>query len=258
MEVIRFGSPSDKPPLLLIHGSYCGAWVWTRFLLPAFSQAGWSGAAISLRGHGGSEGIERINTFGLADYLEDIDAGTKIFDRDPILVGHSLGGYLAQKYALENPVAGLILLASPSLLGLQCSMQHILMYRPMLAMQLGVLTTFGASRVDLRVIADALFSDEESAKNLESLLPLFQRESVRALVEAIRPDFRSPKTIVPTFALGGYEDAFVPAYEFRYEAHVWKGQSKILHGVPHALMLDSSWRVVMRDLLAWLTRNYAP
>jgi pimeloyl-ACP methyl ester carboxylesterase len=252
MEVIPFGSSNTKPPLLFIHGSFCGAWIWTRYFLPAFAQAGWSGAAISLRGHGKSEGLENINSFGITDYLEDIEEGTRLFDTPPVLIGHSLGGYLAQKFALERPVKGLVLLASPSLLGLQGSMHHIVTQKPMLALQLSTLMMLGPAHADLRVIGEALFGDARNAQKMESSLPFLQRESSRILLEASWPDFRGPKALVPMLALGGDNDAFVPEFELRYEATFWNGKSKILPGVPHGVMLDACWPEVAREIMGWL------
>ncbi len=259
MEIIRFGNADGKkPPLLFIHGSYCGAWVWTRFFLPAFAEAGWSGAAISLRGHGKSEGLESIDAFGIADFLEDIDAGAKLFERPPVLIGHSLGGYLAQKYALDKPVSGLVLLSSPSLLGLQGSWQYIATHRPMLAMQLGALMSLGPSHADLHIIADALFCNIEKAKKMGAVFEHPQRESSRVFLEASWPDFRTPLAYPPTLALGGDADPLVPEFEFRYEAHFWKGQSKILRGVSHGVMLDGCWTEVAGEVMGWLAGVFSP
>ncbi len=257
MEVISFGSPSAKPPLLFVHGSYCGAWIWERFFLPAFAEGGWHGAAISLRGHGDSGGREKIDSFGITDYLEDIETGTHLFDAPPIIIGHSLGGYLAQKFALERSVRGLVLLSSPSLLGLHGSMQHIAARSPMLALQLGLLMTLGPAHADLRLIGEALFCNPKDAEKFEGFLPLLQKESSRVIMEAAWPDFRMPKNFPPTLALGGDEDAFIPEFEYRYEAQFWKGNSKVLHGVAHGVMLDSCWPEVMREILGWLTCNFS-
>jgi pimeloyl-ACP methyl ester carboxylesterase len=256
MEVISFGSPNGKPPLLFIHGSYCGAAVWNKFFLPVFCHAGWHGAAISLRGHGQSEGIEKIDSFGIADYLEDIEAGTKLFKTAPVLIGHSLGGYLAQKFALDHPVNGLVLLSSPSLLGLQGSMHHVATRSPVLALQLSLLMTMGPAHADMRVIKNAFFSDKKGAEKTDEPFQPLQRESSRVLLEASWPDFRIPKTRVPTLALGGDEDAFVPEFECRYEAQFWKGQSKVLRGVPHGVMVDASWPEVVREIMGWLIGTF--
>ncbi|MDD3030038.1 MAG: alpha/beta hydrolase [Alphaproteobacteria bacterium] len=258
MEVISFGSRNDKPPLLFVHGSYCGAWIWAPYFLPAFEQAGWWGAAISLRGHGKSEGLERLDSFGVDAYLEDIAQGVGLFDRLPVLIGHSLGGYLIQKFALDYPVRGLVLLSSPSLLGLQGSGRHIATHSPALALQLASLMAWGPSCADTKAIASALFQDRDMAKRMIPLLPPLQRESSRVAFEASWPDFRKPKFPVPTLALGGDADAFVPEFECRYEGQFWEGESKILRNVPHGLMLDSCWPDVLREIFGWLSAQFKP
>ncbi|MFS2021168.1 alpha/beta hydrolase, partial [Massilia sp. CT11-108] len=62
----------DSPRLLLVHGICVGAWVWEEHVLPWFADAGFEVHALSLRGHGGSGGRERLNDWRLADYTEDL------------------------------------------------------------------------------------------------------------------------------------------------------------------------------------------
>ena len=126
----------------------------------------------------------------------------------------------------------------------------------MLALHLGALIAFGTTHADMRVIGKALFSDKEEAEKMAAMLPLLQRESSRALQEASWPDFRKPKTQVPTLALTGDNDAFVPEFDARYEAHFWNGKSKILRGVSHASMLDSRWTDVAREIMGWLMGSF--
>ncbi|MDD4616684.1 MAG: alpha/beta fold hydrolase [Alphaproteobacteria bacterium] len=256
MEVINFGKPNDRPPLLFVHGSYCGAWIWTRYFIPAFEKAGWYGAAISLRGHGQSGGEDLINTYGIDDYVEDIRQGARLFQTDPVLIGHSLGGYLVQKYALDNHVSGQVLLAAPSLMGLANTSRFIAAHRPMLALQLGILIAMGPKRVNQRIIYDALFSSHEEAEKAAPNFPPLQRESSRVFLEMNFPDFRVPKNPVPTLALMGDKDAFVPEFEARYEAQFWGGKSKIIPNVPHGQMMADTWPDVAKEVLGWLCGQY--
>ena len=71
--------------------------------------------AIDLRGHGKSAG-PRDNDYAVESFVKDLEAvvdklGLKRF----VLVGHSLGGAVATKYAGRNPsrVAGLVLVGAP-------------------------------------------------------------------------------------------------------------------------------------------------
>ena len=259
IEVIRFGKKTakGKPPLLFIHGSYCGAWIWERHFLPAFAKAGYRGAAISLRGHGASEGIDQISAFGIADYLADVQAGVQLFDQTPVLIGHSLGGYVVQKYALENNVAGLVLMCSPSLLGLSGSAQHILSNRPELAMELSKLCSTGSLQLNASVIRDALFSDPEVARKMEATMPMLQKESMRFSFEASWPEWRRPQSKVPTLVLGAENDAFIPSSDLRHEAMLWDGELKIIPEAPHGLMIDPCWPEAFDEVKSWLKKTYA-
>lgn len=258
MEVIRFGESGYKPPLLFVHGSYCGAWIWERYFLPYFAKEGYSGAAISLRGHGKSQGIQSLDHFGIADFVEDIIEGTRLFDRAPILIGHSLGGYLCQRFALLRDVPGMVLLSAPSLKGFGASSQHILMNTPQLAIQLGLMMAFGPEYVDQEVLGRALFLGHISQEQREQMAALFQRESKRVMTEAYWPCWELPRKVPPTLVLGGDQDAFVPVSDFKQEAEIWQAELKILPGVPHAVMLDSCWSLVAGEIKKWLDQTVKP
>ncbi len=74
------------------------------------SGAGFRGVAVSRRGR---HGLGPADAKGLrvADYVEDTIAAIEALEEAPILVGHSLGGLVAQKVAEAGRCAGLVLLA---------------------------------------------------------------------------------------------------------------------------------------------------
>ena len=56
-------TPTGEPrptPLLFVHGADCATWVWVRHFLPFFADRGYEAHALSLRGHGASEGHELL------------------------------------------------------------------------------------------------------------------------------------------------------------------------------------------------------
>ncbi len=59
-------------PLLFIHGALHGAWCWDRHFLDYFAQHGFAAHAVNLRGHGNSEGREKLRWTRIADYVEDV------------------------------------------------------------------------------------------------------------------------------------------------------------------------------------------
>ena len=91
-------------PAILVHGLAASLHDWD-MLLPELAAHGYAGYALDLLGHGESAKPSR-----LGDYTSDsvfVHLGEWIdalrLDEPAILVGHSLGGYLSLRYALEYP-----------------------------------------------------------------------------------------------------------------------------------------------------------
>lgn len=108
--------PQDEKypaPLLFVHGSSGGSWVWENFLR-YFSSRGWACYALNLRGHHLSEKVEDWAEVGVEAYLKDIDRVVRWIGKDLIFIGHSMGGVLVQKYAeSRNPIKLLLLHTGP-------------------------------------------------------------------------------------------------------------------------------------------------
>ena len=96
---------------VLLHGAWCWNWYFKPFFLPYFAANGFDVIAFSLRGHGGSEGRERLNGFSIDDYVEDLRGVVATVER-PVVVGHSMGGFVLQTYLTQASLRGAVLLAS--------------------------------------------------------------------------------------------------------------------------------------------------
>ena len=103
---------SKSTPLLFVHGMWHGAWCWEENFLPYFAQKGFISYALSLRGHGKSEGRKGLRWTSLNDYVSDVSEAIKEINRTPILIGHSMGGMVIPKYLEANPKEGAVLMAS--------------------------------------------------------------------------------------------------------------------------------------------------
>jgi pimeloyl-ACP methyl ester carboxylesterase len=102
----------EGTPVILVHGLAASLHDWDD-LVPALAKEDYAVHALDLLGHGDS-----MKPPHLGDYSGDTVYGhmkgwldTLSLDQPQILIGHSLGGYLSMRYALENPhqVSGLIL-----------------------------------------------------------------------------------------------------------------------------------------------------
>lgn len=101
LEVLEAGEGGR--PLLLTHG-FTGAKEDFGDWVDAFADEGWWVVAPDLRGHGGSEQPEREDLYSLALFAQDLlgladQLGWTRFS----LLGHSMGGMIAQEVALRAP-----------------------------------------------------------------------------------------------------------------------------------------------------------
>jgi pimeloyl-ACP methyl ester carboxylesterase len=95
---------------MMIHGAFCGPWVFDQFRAP-FEAAGHSVHAPALRFHDSARVRAGLATTSLLDYAQDLERFISRLDEPPVLVGHSLGGLLAQMLAARGLARALVLLA---------------------------------------------------------------------------------------------------------------------------------------------------
>ena len=249
------GVVAGKPSILFVHGSYCGAWVWAERFMPFFAQRGFSTHAVSLRGHGDSEG--GFNSASLADYVADIHSAMDHIGGEVILIGHSLGGLLVQHcLADDDRILAAVLMASVPPSGLMSSALHLSMFSPEVCMQFSLLQSLGPTVLQGDVIRRAFFSDSTPAESVAHLLPRLQKESHRICVELFnpaRPRLPLGQQRPDVLVLGGDRDVLVPTSALMETSTYFGAELSILTGAPHGLMLDDCWwEATAERTLSWL------
>jgi pimeloyl-ACP methyl ester carboxylesterase len=203
---------AGRPPVLFVHGAYCGAWIWEHFL-GLFAARGYPAYALSLRGHGGSEGD--LATASFADYVDDVEIAARAIGAEPVLVGHSMGGLVIQHYlARGGKATAMVALASAPPSGLRSSALHMTMFAPDVLFQLSLLQSLGPKWAAPAVIGRALFSSKSTPESRDGLLQKIQRESPRASAELMAPPPLTPpeaKDRPPILVLGGDADVLPAA-----------------------------------------------
>lgn len=88
-------------PVILLHGGSAHA-RWWDFVVPHLG-ADRRALALDFRGHGDSEWAA-AGAYAISDYAADVRALIEAFDlQRPVLVGHSLGSFVALRYAVDHP-----------------------------------------------------------------------------------------------------------------------------------------------------------
>lgn len=112
---------SAKQHLILIHGTWCTGDSWGDFV-PALQALGLTVHTPTLRYHDlpMAEGAEKVASVSLRDYVDDLSQLLFSLDSPPIILGHSLGGLLAQLLAARHPDyhKGVVLLGPAPMAGI--------------------------------------------------------------------------------------------------------------------------------------------
>lgn len=240
-----------KTPLLFVHGMWHGAWCWDEFFLPFFAENGYHVTALSLRGHAGSEGKIRGST--IADYISDVEQAAKKLDAPPAVIGHSMGGFLAQKYLERNDAPAAVLLASAPHYGLFPTLLRLLGQRPLMALKataqwrmLPIVETPEAARW-------ALFSDDMPKKQLLKYYKKLNDESFRMFIDLLGLNLAHPKKVkTPLLILGAEKDNAIAPSQVHATARAYGVLAEIFPNMAHDMMLEKDWESVARRILAWL------
>lgn len=244
--------PSKRTPLLFVHGAFTGAWCWDEHFLPYFAEAGYAAHAVSLSGHGHSRGRDRLDHLSIADYVADVAEVAAELPAPPILIGHSMGGFVVQKYLEEHAAAGAVLMCSVPPQGLMSAAINVMFARPTLFQDLNSL--MGGGRVALETLREALFAQPVSADDLKRYYKNTQSESHRAIWDMSL--FAMPRTgsvkRTPLLVQGAEHDHLIPASLVQMTARTYGVKANIFPGMGHGLMLERDWEKPARQILDWL------
>ena len=251
--VVRRASPGAavKPPVLLIHGMFGGAWYWEPW--QAFLAArGYDSHAINLRGHHGSRPVTDIGKVPLRAYVADALEVARTL-RNPIVIGHSMGGLIAQKVAEAGVCRALVLLASApprwipvaSWLLLRKELKYLrelVTHRPLLP-----------DRGD----ADALMFNRTPLADRDAFYARLVPESGRAGLDLAVGvvGVSAVRVTAPTLVVGGRDDRFVVPRVARALAKKYNAPLRAYDSFAHHIMSEPGWERPASDIVAWLDEH---
>lgn len=241
-----------SPPLLFVHGAFAGAWVWAEHFLPWFAERGFNAHALSLRGHGESGGHERIDWHSVHDFVEDVAAVVADLAEAPVLIGHSMGGFVVQKYLERHAVPAAVLMCSVPPQGLVAAQFSLLFEKPGLMMEINRL--LGGGNVAPDALREALFAQEVDDEMVRRYYRMMQPESQRAIWDMSVFSLPNPGAMArpPLLVLGAEKDVLMPAFLVQSTARTYGVPDRIFRGMGHGLMLEKDWQHVAQTILDWL------
>ncbi|HET7584513.1 MAG TPA: alpha/beta fold hydrolase [Gemmatimonadaceae bacterium] len=253
-------STSDDalPPLLFIHGMNGGAWYWERYQR-FFAEHGWTSWALDLRGHHASRPVAQLGRVPLRAYVDDALAVARTLAREhavPAVVGHSMGGIIAQGVAACDTVRALVLIAAVPPRGIR-------LLTPELALRaLGHVgaflasTPFTPSRREAEALLLHTIPEPERAEVYARLVPESARAALTLATRSLRVDARDVRC--PVLVVSALEDRLVvPRVARRIAAHY---EAPLLEyaGHGHLIVAEPGWERPASDIERWLRSAVAP
>lgn len=255
LEVIDKGStsPTHPVPLLFVHGAWHAAWCWDEHFLNFFADNGYRALALSLRGHGNSPTQKPLRDLSIGDYVDDVAAVADTLPAPPVVIGHSMGGFIVQKYLESHDAPAGVLMASAPPRGYLGSGIRWLRRHPWHFTKLSI-TGRSLSYVNTpELTRERFFSAYTPEALVVACAARLQEESARSGVDGLVSLPRPKRVRTPLLVLGALEDgAAVTAAEVRATARAYGTEPVFFADMGHNMMLEPGWEAVAERIASWL------
>lgn len=244
----------DRPPVLLVHGAWHGAWCWEDHFLPFFAGEGFATYAVDLRGHGQSPAKKSMRFNRIRDYVDDVLSVVESFENPPVVIGHSMGGLVCQHLLQRTShLAAVGLLATVPIYGVWKATVDIATRRPLDFAKTNLMLSLWPLVQDPQK-AKHMFLDEDTGdtETLDFHAKLAD-ESWLGFIDMLLLDLpKKENRALPMLVVGGEKDTIFPPDAQRHTAKFYACDCHIVPDAPHDLMLSKHWQVAAGHFAGWL------
>ena len=247
--------------IMMIHGMWCNDWHWQNYK-KFFEDRGYRCITPNLRYHDidpKSAPLPELGITSILDYADDLEGEIKQLDSLPILMGHSMGGLLAQILGSRGLAQSLILLTPVSPRGIL-----VLNYSCWRSFW-SALTTWRVWRKPFRLtFNEAVYSMLQifPEQGQREIYEHFVYESGRAAAEIgfWLFDWRKAtyvdesKVTCPVLVVAGSEDGITPASVVKKVANKYKAVSAYREFPNHShwVIGEPGWQEIAQYVEDWL------
>jgi pimeloyl-ACP methyl ester carboxylesterase len=243
-------------PLFFIHGAGGTSRYWKNYLL-FFAEAGWESYAINLRGHHPSDREDALSQVTMEDYLADVEKViTDLNLQEFVLIGHSLGGLIAQKTASSfNSTKALITIASAPPLGVTLEMNNDLPYSESIMNTMWGLMNMKPVKPTFS-IAEKTVLNNIAPEERKKVFAMFVAESLVVGYQVAQGFEVEPAKIkCPKLIIGCLRDIVAPEPMQKSLARFLSADYISYEQFAHLPMLESGWEQSADDIGTWLLRH---
>lgn len=250
--------------IVMIHGMWGGGWCWENYK-SFFEDKGYHCITPTLRFHdvdSKDTPHSKLGTTSLLDYAEDLEKEINKLETPPVLMGHSMGGLLAQILGDRGLAKALVLLTPAAPYGITALKPSVI------RCFLSGLRQWGFWGKPMRpTLNEAACSMLQlmTAEEQKIIFDKFVYESGRAVCE-IGLWFLDPKgaarvneakVTCPVLVIGAAEDRITPASVVRKVANKYKTVSTYGEFTNHAhwVIEEPGWQEIAQRVADWLDKQ---
>ena len=194
-----------------------------------------------------------LRTCSIADYVSDVDSVADNLPTRPVVIGHSVGGFVVQKYLDSCAAPAAVLIASVPPQGSFGFALRKFRRHPWL-MTRAMITGMSLSTVNTPELArESFFSAHTPESEVVRYAAQLQEESARAIPDMMRnlpkPEHVNTRLVV----LGAECDGLLATKEVRATARAYRTEAEIFPDMGHDMMLEPGWQAVAERIDSWLT-----
>ncbi|WP_343572149.1 alpha/beta hydrolase [Mycobacterium sp.] len=255
LEVIEKGSVSEAhpAPLLFVHGVWHAAWCWDENFLSYFADKDYCAVALSFRGHGESLTDKPLWACSVADYVADVSSVADTLPSSPVVIGHSMGGLIVQKYLESHDApAGVLMTSVPP----QGNLGNALRWIRQRPSDFVKMTITGKALPYInppQLARERFFSTHTPEADVEKYAARLQEDSSRIGIDSLLLRLPRPKKVTaPVLVLGADEDGAHTRKEILATARAYGTQAEFFPDMGHNMMLEPGWAAVAERIDSWL------
>ena len=174
-------------------------------------------------------------------------------ERPPVLVGHSMGGMVVQKYLESHATPAAVLLASVPPGGVGPATLRVGFGHPLRFMKANLAMSMLPLLGTPQLAREYLFSPGMPEDKVKTYCSRLQDESYRAYLDMMGMDLPRPERVkVPILVMGATDDRLITPAEVEATARAYQTQAELLPGMAHDMMLEAGWQAAADRILTWL------
>lgn len=244
----------EEDIIIFVHGAWHGAWCWEKYFTSEFSNHGYKCVTFNLPKHDKPGRIKGINSCSLTDYVNALIDEVKKLDKPPIIIAHSMGGLILQKYLESETCAKAVLVASVPPQGVLRTTLSFLKksyaYPSLFTFNLfGLVDNIEKSKW-------AFFSENIADEDLEEYTNKLCSESYKVFLQMLFPNIKTNyHTKIPMLVIGAENDNIFTVKENEATAKKYGADLKIISDMAHDMMLELNHKKASQEIITWLAKE---